>query len=58
MIKARGSWAGPYEEAAGGSSGGATPNKLTSVKGIVVMELVCIFTVMEATGFRTCGKTA
>ena len=29
MIKARGSWAGPYEEAAGGSSGGAAPNKLT-----------------------------
>jgi len=33
-------------------------NATGAVKGIVVMELVCIFTVMEATGFRTCGKTA
>ena len=27
-------------------------------KGVLVMEPVCDFTVMEVTGFRTCGKTA
>ena len=27
-------------------------------KGVLVMEPVCVFTVMEVSGFRTCGKTA
>lgn len=27
-------------------------------KGILVTEPVCVFTVMEVTGFKTCGKTA
>lgn len=29
-----------------------------AVRGLVVLELVCIFTVMQATAFRTRGKTA